>query len=322
MDTTPSEWLGVIEQEYLQDFIREGGAAVKFVLPYSDASRLQIRAGLADAAERNGFQFAIVDAAATKIHLIDQLFHQVARQIDWDGLAESYLRSLLTHSGYSLPPCPGTLTLSSLAESNGRPESVLRGHIDQLIIDNLFRDYGMTQEFRLAMMYLCEGYLAMESPDLVGAIHEWLTGELRLVSALKRALIFQKIARHNARHMLISLVHWLKVAGKSGLLLMLDISRYTDVRRPADREAGLYYSNATTLDVYEVLRQLIDGTDELEYGFICVMADPLFLIHERRGLLPSAGNAYQALYMRITDEVRDPNRQNPLAALVRLGDAS
>lgn len=317
MDARSSDWLGVIEEEYLGDFIREGGAAVKFVVPDGDESRSQLREALGAAAERYHFQFASVDAASTRIHLIDRLFHEVARQIDWDSLTQSFLTRLLAESGLRLPPAEGELTLRTLAEANGMPEQLFRTQVHSLIINSLYRDYAMSQEFRFAMIFLCRGQLdPNENPGLGSAIKEWLRGELRLVSAVRGALIFQKIARHNARHMLFSLAHWLKLAGKNGLVLVLDISRYTDARHPRDRENGFYYSTAATLDAYEVLRQLIDGTDELEYGFVCVIADSMFLVDERRGL-----RAYQALYMRISDEVRDRYRQNPLAALARLGEA-
>ncbi|HTE83112.1 MAG TPA: BREX system ATP-binding domain-containing protein [Dehalococcoidia bacterium] len=318
MNTTPAGWLEVIEREYLKDFIREGGAAVKFLIPQSEQSRVGLRDGLEAAAGRNQFQFAFVDAAETRIHLIDRLFYEVARQIDWDSLAQSYLRRLLADSGLRLPSTSYDFTLRSLSASNGLPEPLFRTQVHGLIINSLYRDYAMSQEFRFAMIFLCQAQLdADENPGLSSAIKEWLRGELRLVSAVRRALIFQKIARHNARHLLFSLAHWLKVAGMSGMVLAIDISRYTDARRPSDREGGLYYTAAATLDAYEVLRQLIDGTDELEYGFVCVIADALFLADDRRGL-----RAYQALYMRIADEVRDRYRQNPLAALTRLDEAS
>ena len=318
MDRSLSNWLEVIEREYLGDFTPEGGAAVKFVVPDSEESRRQVREGLQAAAERNHFQFASVDAVVTRIHLIDRLFHEVARQVDWDSLICSFLARLFAENGLKLPGPRDEFTLSALAGSNDRPDPLFRGEVHDLIRNNLYRDYAMTQEFRFAMISLCRGQLEPnENPGLAGAIKEWLRGELRLASALKGALIFQKIARHNARHMLFSLAHWLKRAGKGGFVLVLDISRYSDARRPADRDGGLYYSIATTFDVYEVLRQLIDGTDELEYGFVCVIADPLFLSDDRRGL-----RAYQALYMRIADEVRDRYRPNPLASLARLGEVS
>ena len=139
------------------------------------------------------------------------------------------------------------------------------------------------------------------------------------MSEVKRALIFQKIARHNARHMLFSLAHWLTLAGKSGLLLVLDVARYAEAVRPAERGAGNYYSTSATTDLYEMLRQLIDATDELHACFVGVLVGPDFLQDqdERRGL-----RGYQALYFRIWDEVHDRKRENPFSALVRIASAA
>lgn len=143
---------------------------------------------------------------------------------------------------------------------------------------------------------------------------DWLRGELRLISALRSALIFQRIARHNARHMLESLPRWLVKTGKSGLVLDIDIGRCAVARRPSEPE-GLYYSKATLLDAYEVLRQLVDSTDEFAFCFVFVVAAPQFLDIDPRG---RGLGGYEALRLRVWDEVRDRRRPNPYSALVRL----
>jgi len=114
--------------------------------------------------------------------------------------------------------------------------------------------------------------------------------------------------------MLFSLSHWLHVTGKAGLVMALDISRFLEARRPEELDGSLYYSTPAVLDGYEVLRQFIDGTDELQFCLIVVLAPPSFLTpEERRGLI-----AYDALRLRIWDEVRDRQRPNPLSSLIRL----
>ena len=331
MDT--AEWLEVTGREYLEDFVRAGGAAVKLVVPGGAAEREELRAGLATLAAQGGFQLAPVEAATTRMHLIDQLFFAVARQLDWDALARAFLRRHLVQSGLRVPEeAPGQdgrppgppgasqgwpLSLAALQEANDSPGPVFDAEVKRGLINRLYGDGSMSRELRLAMLRLCLAQLdPADDPDLAEAVRQWLRGELRLVSAVKRALIFQRIARHNARHLLVSVTHWLQQCGRSGLVLLLDVTRYGDATPPRARGPGLYYSPSACLDLYEVLRQLIDATDELAACYVAVVAGPEFLTDERRGL-----RSYQALYLRVADEVRDRYRPNPRSALVRLGPA-
>jgi hypothetical protein len=113
--------------------------------------------------------------------------------------------------------------------------------------------------------------------------------------------------------MLLSLAHWLRVVGKRGLVLVLDISRYLLDRRRLEVDGGLFYSLPATLDVYEVLRQFIDAIGDLESCLIVVIAPPAFITDDRRGI-----TRYDALKLRIWEDVHDRFHANPLAGLVRL----
>ena len=74
----------------------------------------------------------------------------------------------------------------------------------------------------------------------------------------------------------------------------------------------MYYSKAAVLDAFEVLRQLIDSTDDLRGVLVLAVVPPELLTDPNRGL------SYTALQLRVADEVRDRRRANPFAALVRL----
>lgn len=309
------EWLQVIENEYLIEFIQRGGAAVKFLVPNENVSLERVYQEIEKVATRRGYVVALADSATTKIHMIDKIFHEVARQIDWDQLAHQFVCKILIDNGYEIPREQDQLSLQQIAVLNGREEKFLRRELRTWLEKGIYRDYAMSQEFRITMIRLCLAQLDPEgaSPFLTNAIKEWLTGELALISALKEALIYQKITRHNARYTLFSLAHWLKQNGKAGLVLVLDISRYSVTTRTRDELDGFYYSIPATLDAYEVLRQFIDGTDEMESVFIVVIASKAFLNDERRGV-----SRYDALKLRIWDEVRDRRRQNPFASLIRI----
>ncbi len=315
MDLKSEYWLSIVSGEYLRDFVRQGGAAVKFAVMSEPESRDALRSELCRVASTEGYLCVSVDAARTKIHMIDHLFHEIARQVDWDALAYAFVRRVLEENSYRLPDDRTAFQLGRIAELNGREEMFLRNELKRWLEQAIFRDYQMSQEFRIAMIRLCLAQLDPEgvSSFLSNAIKEWLRGELRLISTVKEALIFQKVARHNARHMLFSLAHWLRVNGRTGLVLTLDISRYAITKRPKDSGDGIYYSTAAAMDAYEVLRQYIDGADELEGGMIIVLAGPEFIDDDRRGL-----NRYDALRLRVSDDVHDRRRQNPLASLVRL----
>ncbi|MCC7107448.1 MAG: DUF2791 family P-loop domain-containing protein [Chloroflexi bacterium] len=314
MGLTQADWLEIVERDYLADYVRHGGAAVKFALSADQDGRDRLRAGLQAAADRQECRFAFSDARRTKTQMIDRLFHEIARQIDWDDLARRYLATLLAEAGYRLPEEPDGLHIARLARLNELPEQQLRLDVTRLLWNRLLRDYEMSQEFRLAMIKLCSAQLdPADEPSVIAATREWLTGELRQISSLKRALIFQKIVRANARHMLVSLTHWLRIAGARGLVLVMDIERCALAVPVAQRDSSVYYSANAAWDTYEVLRQLIDGADDLESTLIVVLAGAQFASDSRRGL-----EGYRALYYRVADDVRDRYRQNPLGALVRL----
>ncbi len=111
--------------------------------------------------------------------------------------------------------------------------------------------------------------------------------------------------------MLYSLGPWIRKAGRQGLVLDFDIRQCAVTARALTDQ--LFYTRPAVLDVYELLRQLIDATDELSSTFILVTATNDFLADQTRGL-----EKYWALRLRILDEVRDRRMVNPYSALIRL----
>jgi hypothetical protein len=67
--------------------------------------------------------------------------------------------------------------------------------------------------------------------------------------------------------------------------------------------------------MWETLRQFVDGTDDLTGGLFVFLVGREFLEDDERGM-----RGYNALHLRLTDDVRDRRRPNPLAAMVRLAD--
>lgn len=314
------EYADFLEREYLGSFVEGGGAAVKFVVAPDDARAEAFRTAVGDRAGRAGYLTAGIDAAVTRVHMMDQVFFDVAHQIDWDGLAVGAVREALAAAAHPVPEGSDDVSIDAVAAHHGVDPGELSRDVNRTLQERVYRDYAMVAEFRVAMLRLCQAQLRTGQVTEAehAAVLDWLGGELRQISLLRSAMIFRRIGRHNARQMLFSLSHWLSTNGMAGLVLVLDVRRLGFARRPRPEErSGLYYTKASLLDAYELLRQLVDNTDELSHCCVLVVAAPELLTDANRGL-----DAYQALKLRIHDEVRDRNRDNPYSSLVRLAGAA
>ena len=225
MRLTASEYVDFLRTEYLSDFVKSGGSAVKFVVPPADGADL--RALVREAAIAEGYVVASVDAGDVRAHMIDKVFHEVARQIDWDAGAIVVVTRAFRELGFAIPENTSDMSLERIAVLNDFDQNELRLAFARKLQGEILRDFEMAQEFRLAMLRLCQSQVDRSDPARADrdAVLAWLRGELRLITALRQAGIFQKIARHNARDFLLSLARWLVKAGHSGLVLDLDITR-------------------------------------------------------------------------------------------------
>jgi hypothetical protein len=305
------EWAAAFEREYLDSYLPAGGATIRFVsgLPHAiDVARSEVTG----AAERRGFLTFQVDARDTKLHLIQELFFAVSRKVDWDDLTLRVAEATVRDLGYG-SPTRQELSYSAIAAANAGMEiNDVRVDLRRKWSRDVFRDYSMVAEFRLAMMALLHDLLSEESEsDRAHAIRDWLTGELRSINPLKSALIYQRISRGLARDMLVSTFHWVRKAGFPGCVLCIDIGAYLTAHR--GDASGLFYTRAACLEMYEVIRQFIDSVDELEGCGIVFLAPHGWPLDEVRGL-----PIYRALHARVNQEVRDQRRANPVDILVRV----
>jgi hypothetical protein len=309
------EYTDFLAKEYLADYLRGGGAAVRFVVTGSEEVARRWHAGLVEASAAEGYLHASVDAAEVRVHLVDQLYAAVARQVDWPDLARRQVRAAWDDIG--LPPGEsGELSVAAVAghhEVDTREAArSIRRHLEAILL----HDAALAREFRLAVLRLCQFELGTGdvADDERDAVLAWLRVEPVALRALKSASLHTRVGRHNARSLLVSVAAWRARVAGSGLVLDIDLARLAVSRRPPiDARVGHYYSRAAVLDSYEVLRQLVDSTDSLRSVLAAIALPPELVGDEARGL-----PAYSALHLRVVDEVRDRRRTNPFAALVRL----
>jgi BREX system ATP-binding protein BrxC/D len=310
-----AEYVEFLDREYLATYVTRGGSAVKLMVAGDDAIAGELAEGLAGLRQADLLHIA-VDAASTRVHMIDQLFAAISRQVDWVGLAGAVVRGMYDQSGFPAPE-GNDLSVATVAAEHEVNEAELYRSVRRSLERAILDDDSLSHEFRVAMLRLCQERLGRGDVDASerDTVLGWLCAEKVPAAALRKVSLYAKVARHNARPLLVSLTRWIRRAGLGGLVLQLDLERLSVARRPpAGLRDGNYYSKAAVMDAYEVLRQLIDATDELEGLFVAVQIPPDLLTDEGRGL-----PAYTALHLRVADEVRDRRRPNPYAALTRVG---
>jgi hypothetical protein len=214
LELTAAEWLGALRSEYLASFIRDGGAAVKVAVAARPSAGAELTRDLAGEAATQGFVVVAVDAATCKVHLLHNLFFEVARQVDWQGLARDFLRSEMRAAGLTLPP-DGALDVESVARFNDQDVTLVRRDVRSALSRDLMRDRGLGRLFRLAASALCK---ALAEPDdaqreLAANVVLWLRGDLPRVGPLREAFIYQRIDRHVARTMIVSTSAFIRKAG-------------------------------------------------------------------------------------------------------------
>lgn len=316
-----AEYLDFLDREYLASFVGRGGCAVKLMVTGGEAVSQELAEGLAAIGDR--FLHVALDAAATRVHLADQMFAAIACQLDWTALVEAVVRRAYDKAGFPAPDKDetpvdgGPLRVSAVAAYHEVDPIELYRSVRRALERSVLEDVTLSHEFRVAMLRLCQERLGRGDVDAAerDTVLGWLHGDRVPAAALRKVGLHARVARHNARPLLVSLTRFVRRAGWPGLVLQIDLERLAVARRPpAGLRDGHYYSKAAVLDAYEVLRQLIDSADELEGIFVAVLLPPELLTDEARGL-----PAYTALQFRVADEVRDRRRPNPYAALARLG---
>ncbi len=316
---TSAEWIAFIDNHYLADYLAEGGSSVKFIACDPSVDHGSMARALQSCAESRKFVVAAVDSASTRIHMVERIIHSVCDQISWISLVDSVLCRFARANHWQVPEAIGTAGFVAQIEAmNGIGAQQISLELQRRISTEILENKQLTRDFRLAMHWMARSRLETDgrTDNAFQTLTDWLGGRTRLISNLRNFGIFTKITRSNARDLLGSLVAWIRFAGSAGLIINLDAFRMLSLD---PRGTGVFnYSNAALLDSYQVFREFIDTTDEIE-GFLLNVFVPqqefLNTDSKSRGI-----GKYSALMYRVYDEVRDRVLPNPLTALSRISN--
>jgi hypothetical protein len=354
----PEEWLRVMEEEYLTDYLPSGGSAVKF-LSGAKATLDYTSDRLREIAERHGYYVAFLDplrpdarGRRPDLHRMDRFFFAVTRETDWRGWAQNQARLFLQERGIRVCETRPLNDLEGIAADNNRVPEDLRSEYQQEFATPQLRDHRLAVEFRAAITALGRAQLIPDhmTPTTEEVLLAWFEGRTMPGAARtrKKLMIFENIGQNNARHIFASFCRWLPRTGCRGLVVVLDFRPYeykklvktqwikenwekvreAVARGASQQEIEKIFHEEEQRPAYEysdnaymqMLSLLRHFIDDID-GFENFLLT--VLTTPRFYDLDSRRSYYNydALQTRIGLEVRDARRANPAAALVHLGGA-
>ncbi len=312
-------YLDILDKHYLSSFVFNGGSSIKFMITEPE-QQIQLKDDLSKLGSKYRYLTVNVDANEIKVQQIEQIFFAIARKIDWEELTQVAAQKIINNTPYSSEHnseiSDRNLSVKTLADKfQSDPNEIIRD-LNRELQKSIYHNNEMFYDFKMAMLRFVQYKLQTDqvSDSEYNAIMDWLKGDLKQISPLKTVRIFHKINRQNGRHMLYSLVYWIKYCGYSGLALTINLSQLNNKKpKGLKNSTDIYYTKTTIMDTFESIRQLVDGINEVSNFFTAVITDSRFILDQTRGV-----EVYQALKLRIIDEIRDANRENAFTTLVRL----
>jgi hypothetical protein len=295
----PSLIVDFWREHYLDAYIAPGGSKIKFITgnPGSGKS-VCLRLFLSEATERR-FKTVSLSARNVWLHDFKEIYAAILNAADLRGCLEVCARDIVAKMGYRFEDIPQGMNFADYLVSIGAFDPIARLELRTQLAAAFFKNPRIDKNFAACAALMTGGILG--HPILEPASREmllaWLTGDksVRLPTLRKLGLSPFKISKHNARHMLRSLIEILRLAGYAGLVVGVDD---LDVLVGNSSLEEIRYTKLRREDAYESVREIIDEIDTLSHAMFVFAFDRELLENESAGL-----KSYQALWMRIQNEI-------------------
>ncbi len=269
--------LETLDAEYLNDYIKEGGAAFKLLIANYGGGKTHFMLNLRDRAWQQNYTVALIslDISSTVFYKLESVYKAIAqkvtRPLTRDELRtgdEVGLESLIR--GYHAQRMDQLMAHDM--EYNQAHATIIE-EINGLRTDSISFSYAI----KAAIRYVNEA-------DLFNKIMQWLLGEMSSPdSELKKMGIIEKIDQKTAFKMIRSLIKASTFMGYKGLVLLFD---------EAEKTASLSSKNKATL--LSNLRHVVDACAQTALSNVMIS----YAVPDTN-FLDSSSGAYEALNQRL-----------------------
>jgi Cdc6-like AAA superfamily ATPase len=290
-------------ERYLDAYIAPGGSKIKFITGPPGSGKSHCLRLFLSAAEDRGHKNVSLSAKKVWMHDFKEIYVAILNAVDLPACLQTCARDIVAKMGYRFEDIPSGMNFAEHLVSIGAFDPIARLELRNRLSAMFFKNPRIDKNFAVCVALMTGGVLG--HPTLESASRDllfaWLTGDksVRLPALRKLGLSPFKITKHNARHMLRSLIEILRLVGYAGLVVGMDD---LDVLVENSSLEEIRYTKMRREDAYESVRELIDEIDTLSHVMFVFAFDRKLLTDESAGL-----KSYQALWMRIQNEIESQN---------------
>jgi hypothetical protein len=290
-------------EHYLDAYIAPGGSKIKFITGAQGSGKSRcLGLFLSEAAERN-YKAVSLSAKRVWMHDFKEIYVAILNAVDLPGCLQVCARDIVGKMGYRFEDIPQGMNFADYLVSLGAFDPIARLELRTQLSAVFFKNPRIDKNFAVCAALMTGGILGHPplEPSSRDLLFAWLVGDksVRLPALRRLGLSPFKITKHNARHMLRSLIEILRLAGYTGLAVGIDD---LDILVENSSLEEIRYTKMRREDAYESIRELIDEIDTLSHVMFVFAFDRELLANESTGL-----KSYQALWMRIQNEIESRN---------------
>lgn len=304
-------WLDRFKNHYLENYIAQGGSKVKVLVGKEGSGKTHLLRCVENDARSLGYEVVFISARDIfhRLNDLPNLYRTVAQKIDLEMLVRGLCQRVAANLGYDSSRYDGAdRLLPVLVEEEGLTR-------DQAMIEirraagRTFREIDFSPSFTGFCYSVARDRMIHGNNGSIELALKWLAGEKMERRERQSTSLFEKLQKSNARSWINSLVHLLKVAGRAGLVVIIDDLEVITERDPMSGRF-LYTPNAIK-DTCEIFRQVIDDVEMLN-SFMLLLAGRQEIVEDERRGFPS----YEALWMRLQTGLIPGERFNPFSDMV------
>lgn len=240
-------YLTTLDEEYLSDFVKDGGSAFKLVVGAFGGGKTHFLYHIQNLAWKRGYMTSYIQLSAntTPFHKLEAVYSAIAENLMYDqpplDSFGQYKRGIgdVIQKWYS----------SESTKITSDPRPTLREVESYLKTIGQYDSISFQNAVRLAFHALYSG-----DDGTFNVLMQWLKGETTPSKELKDLRIVETINKTNAFKMIRCLIRWIEQLGYTGLVILMD---------EAEQKVGLSTKDKATQ--LSNLRELIEACST---GFI------------------------------------------------------